>query len=504
MLVAQGCSQTDTLNKVISKNERYPWLMPAYNYIQFYNRSALDRFINSWSAGSYQKLSIVHFGDSHLQSDIFPGRLRKLLHQKHGDGGRGLIFPFSTVKTYSSWEYQTAHTGKWQAQRSITLVPKLSMGVRGMTCRTEQLPASFVFHFRDSVPTHYNRLRLFCRFGPESYDIVLKINKEQIPVMISAIDSTQYWLDVTIPPLLTNELKVEVVRSCKEQKYFECYGLSLETSQSKGAVLHNAGVGAARASAILYQPRTAKELPAFDPDVIIIDYGTNDYLYDDVIKPELESEIKSVIAIIRNAVPQASIILTTTQDLFYKKKNCKSGEAFADLIHKIAKETNCGVYDWYWVSGAQHAMKHWVEARIAQPDYVHLTIAGYQLKGDLFYQAMVATIDTIRKSDFMNQLVLSVDSLRPAQKQLRDSISRVEARYSYHTRNRIIHSNTPVITNETNAAGQQKLIYSVRPGESLYVIGRRYKVTVNQLMAWNNLRTSRLQIGQKLVIWIRK
>jgi membrane-bound lytic murein transglycosylase D len=42
--------------------------------------------------------------------------------------------------------------------------------------------------------------------------------------------------------------------------------------------------------------------------------------------------------------------------------------------------------------------------------------------------------------------------------------------------------------------------YRVRSGDTLYGIARRFKVTVNQLKAWNKLRTSHLQIGTRLLL----
>lgn len=45
------------------------------------------------------------------------------------------------------------------------------------------------------------------------------------------------------------------------------------------------------------------------------------------------------------------------------------------------------------------------------------------------------------------------------------------------------------------------VVHRVRSGESLSVIGRKYGVSVTQLKNWNNLRSTRLSIGQKLTIY---
>ncbi|PVY41965.1 LysM peptidoglycan-binding domain-containing protein [Pontibacter virosus] len=51
---------------------------------------------------------------------------------------------------------------------------------------------------------------------------------------------------------------------------------------------------------------------------------------------------------------------------------------------------------------------------------------------------------------------------------------------------------------EPPVAAEKTEIHTVSAGESLYVLSRKYNVTVNELKAWNNLRSSALSIGQEL------
>ena len=48
-----------------------------------------------------------------------------------------------------------------------------------------------------------------------------------------------------------------------------------------------------------------------------------------------------------------------------------------------------------------------------------------------------------------------------------------------------------------------KYIYTVRNGDSLWLIGRRYDVTINQLCDWNGIKSrSILRPGQKITLWV--
>jgi LysM repeat protein len=42
--------------------------------------------------------------------------------------------------------------------------------------------------------------------------------------------------------------------------------------------------------------------------------------------------------------------------------------------------------------------------------------------------------------------------------------------------------------------------YRVKSGDTLYGIARRFKISVNQLKAWNKLRTSNLPVGTRLLL----
>lgn len=51
------------------------------------------------------------------------------------------------------------------------------------------------------------------------------------------------------------------------------------------------------------------------------------------------------------------------------------------------------------------------------------------------------------------------------------------------------------------AETQTRVVYTVRRGDSLTKIGEKYGVSVAQLRAWNNLRSSTIQVGQRLYLY---
>lgn len=485
----------------------YPFMKPEFNMLQFYRRAAIDKLYQVWKSSGSERLNVLMLGDSHLQSDIYPGQFRKRMHKLHGDAGRGLMFAFSTAKTYSSIEYNTEHTGEWTPQRAIGIAPKLPMGVRGMTCRTEMLPATLTFTFVDDVPAHYDKLRIYCKRAATSYDLFVEAGGKLTPVEVGAATDGLPYVEVGLNPIRDRVIKLHVVQKDAMETEFEFYGMSLESSRTHGCVVHNAGVGAARYNSILYQWLFSEQLPFFEPDVVVIDFGTNDYLYDDLIKPELEGEIRKVIATVRKGAPEAAIILTTAQDLFWKEVNCKSGEPFADLIHRIARDTDCAVFDWYWIAGAQGSMMRWLQNGLAQKDLVHLNKPGYQLKGNMLFDAVNSTMLWLDENPEGLSLLLSTEHLREEQAQLRARIRPQKVPTNANTAAKDKTNTSPRSTTKPNTAPSvpangKKHYHTVANGESISVIARRHNVSIADIVRWNDLRSpDRIYTGQKLIIY---
>src|SRR5688500_4586201 len=118
-MLIMGCrAQEDPADTVLQKLYH-----PQLAYIQYYHSSAILPFYKKWMEDSL--ITIAHFGDSHVQPDVYTGELRKRLQQQKGYAGLGMIFPFSAAKTYSTSSYSSSHTGAWLYAKSIEYKPKL-------------------------------------------------------------------------------------------------------------------------------------------------------------------------------------------------------------------------------------------------------------------------------------------------------------------------------------------------------------------------------------------
>ena len=64
--------------------------------------------------------------------------------------------------------------------------------------------------------------------------------------------------------------------------------------------------------------------------------------------------------------------------------------------------------------------------------------------------------------------------------------------------------NSEELEQAAGGAGSRYVVYTVVKGDCLSKIAHRYHVTVEQLVAWNNIANPRLiLVGQKLKIYVR-
>lgn len=469
------------------QEETYSWMHPEFNYIQFYDRKDIEPLQQAWKNTDKRKLTILHMGDSHLQSGYYPERLRTELIKIHGDGGQGIMVNYSAVKTYTSCEITTKHSGNWTAARCIVLKPKLPLGVSGMTVRTEDAGASLSFTLNREVSKNYTVLKLLVEKDTACYDIEIETGNKKIPVKICTHPDKPELVLHLEPSDTEKTITIRTVKNSPHQNHFEFYGMILESEENKGVLVHNAGVGAARFLSVLLQDLFLKHLPVFSPDVVILDYGTNDYLYKDKIDTALEGEIKKIIANIRSVCPQAVIMLTTTQDMKKKNVSLKSAVKFVELIHKIAQEEHCLVYDWYWISGGYGVSKQWQEAGLMSKDMVHLTQKGYQLKGQFLADAFKNTIRWLDENPDKMACTLPVDSVK------KESLEKIAKDTS-----KPIAAQPIIIPN-----GQKEYLYTIQPGDTLGKIAIQFKVTVKDLQAWNGLSDTRIYAGKTLKIYLK-
>lgn len=371
----------------------YPFLNKQTNSIQYKDTKVIQALQNAWQ-GSAKHFVVAHFGDSHVQPDYLSGEVRKELQALKGSAGRGMVFPYNVAKIYSAKDYTAIATGVWDYDKNSRKAPRLTLGVSGYNCRTVDKTASLTFTFTEPLVATNKVIKIFCKRDVHTFDCILKTNGKEVILKSNNADTFYLpYLEVELPSI-GNTITLQVLQQDALQLEFEFYGMSIEAKpEQAGVIYHGLGVDGANYSTILRQQLFTAQMPVLNPNLVIIDFGTNDYVFNDtqadLIPADMADIIKRTIDKVRQAVPQASILLTSTQDMSKKGVHMNSGEAFSALVKQVAFEQDCLFYDWYAVSGGTGAMKTWVSEQLAKNDHIHLSPKGSTLKGQLLAEALI-------------------------------------------------------------------------------------------------------------------
>ncbi|WP_191906901.1 GDSL-type esterase/lipase family protein [Adhaeribacter soli] len=373
-------------------NHSYTFLKLSQNKITTPDSKALTGFyqaLDSLKNGTRKKVNVVHIGDSHIQADLFSGRVRTLMQDSavFGNGGRGFVFPYPLARTNNPYNYKVTSTGQWTGCRNVQRNQNCEWGLAGITAETIDSSATFSLQTLTSFNKYpVSHLRVFYPVKDES----------QFEVLVEAADSV--YRPIKIDPLgfaefafayEVTQLTVKFQKTNPKQYHFTLQGISLENNRP-GVQYASLGVNGAEVISFLRNPALEENLKALNPDLIIISLGTNDS-YGRNFDPVYFKQIYgTLLQRIRRAAPNTSILLTTPGDCYLNRKypNYSTGKAVLK-IHELAEETGCAVWDFYRVMGGLRSVVKWQYSGLATKDRVHLTGKGYKLQGELLFDALM-------------------------------------------------------------------------------------------------------------------
>lgn len=466
----------------------------SYAYIQCYSNDVIKKLASHFDNLEKDKLVFIHYGGSHIQAEYPTTVARKNFHDKYGNGGRGLIFNYGAANTYSSINYASTFKGNWKYNKSFQgRKADIPLGVCGMTVESADTNASLHFKFKQEIAAENHRIYLFFENDSISNDIAVYFNDAIIDNAANHLENYPYGISfLWNQSIHAIDLKVKPKTGGKR---FRFYGMSIENEKNSGIVYHSTGVGAAAYRSVLILDKLPEQLAVLKPDIVLLDFGTNDILYTNSIDAQLESQVERAIQKFRAINPEILIVLTSTQDLFYKGKYITAGVQFRDLMDSIARKNNCLFWNWYDLSGGLKTIRTWNQEGYCQKDCIHLTKKGYEIKGSMLYQSFIKTIEVYKKNNQINEFSLvGKDYFNSIQK---DTTQTIQSDRSDLEINAVDDSKTNVQKTETF---KPKKTYTVKSGDTLSKIADKFNVSLSKLKNVNGLKSDTIRPGQKLKI----
>ena len=129
------------------------------------------------------------------------------------------------------------------------------------------------------------------------------------------------------------------------------------------------------------------------------DFGSPDSKTKEFSKDLFYQNYDTLIDKIKSVNPNVAILLTTNNDSYYKVKypNERALEV-QQQMKKLAENKNLAVWDMFDIMGGLNSIKEWEKNQLAKKDLIHLSYDGYNLIGDLLFDALIKSYIKYKKN----------------------------------------------------------------------------------------------------------
>ncbi|MDB5281653.1 MAG: hypothetical protein JWO06_728 [Bacteroidota bacterium] len=372
--------------------KKYPFVHEERNEIV--SAHVLDSFFNKLylqKTKGDQRIHILQIGDSHIQADFLSAQVRTDFQSDFGNAGRGVVVPLRVAGSNEPFNYKITSNVACNSKRCVFVDRPMPIGIGGVTVTSTF--DSIAFHIKtfDYPPLNYafNKITLFYQ-KDSSFDFHFEdsLGHTLAGIKSSLVDRFPNVSTVQLPAL-TNDVILKADKTSPDQNNATVFGLNLE-NDSSGVIFSSVGVNGAEAYQYVRAKFFAEETQVLRPDLIVISLGTNEGQKIPLDKELTRSRFDSLIRQLKSYNPSTPILLTMPPDSYTRKKYYNpSIAAIHELLVQYAKENHIAVWDLYSVTGGEKSCYQWRKYGLMRKDGVHFIRAGYELQGNLFYEAII-------------------------------------------------------------------------------------------------------------------
>lgn len=332
---------------------------------------------------------IAHYGDSPTTADLITADVRALLQKQFGDAGHGFCLIAKPWAWYEHRGLDVWGDGWMIDPANQSTVKDGYYGLGGVSFRGN---AGAVARIRLKDRTHR---RVEIGYLQQAGGGVFSVSADEIPlgqVDTNGARPTSGFAAFEIPEE-AGTFTIHVVSG-----QVRLFGASFEREQP-GVVYNSLGVNGAYVnvlSRMFRQDHLAEQLRHYRPDLVIINYGTNESVYPKFLDSSYETEVRESIRRVRTAVPESSILMMSPMDRGERKPTGEIGTvpAIPRLVaiqSRVAEEMGIAYFDTFQAMGGQGTMGRWYEAepRLVGADFIHPMPGGARIVGTLLYQGLL-------------------------------------------------------------------------------------------------------------------
>ncbi|MDD4848410.1 MAG: GDSL-type esterase/lipase family protein [Bacteroidales bacterium] len=337
-------------------------------------------------------INIVQIGASHIQAGTMSHRIRQNLLLSFPDliADRGLIFPYSAAqKCNNPSDYSVRKSNYFSLIRNVYKNIEKPLGVSGIAVYCQDSAADLQIVFRDSL-LKFTTNRITLLGYSDSNKVIPTVILDSVEMAPTFIDSAlrRFCYDI---PIISDSFSIHF--PCDTGEFFTLTGIFLE-NDLPGITFSSIGVNGASVTDYLRCDYFVRDLELLQPDMVIFGIGINDASKDDFDTIAFKNNYLQLIDSVRKINPDCAFVFFTNNDSYKriakgKYSVNKNGLSARDVFYRLAAQTEGAVWDQFDIMGGLKSMEQWRQKKLAKFDRVHFTNEGYNLIGDLFFNAWI-------------------------------------------------------------------------------------------------------------------
>jgi lysophospholipase L1-like esterase len=356
---------------------------PTENMSKFY-----DALMRAERKTPGAAVRILHYGDSPTTGDLVTADIRSLLQKRFGDAGHGFVLISKPWAWYGHRGIELKGSG-WQIEPASQ--KRARDGIHGLG------GVNFIGRTGASatikLPDRHERMELHYLEQPDGGSFLIRAKDNELAVVTtSGPERVPRYEKLELPPG-TNEVTLTVASGS-----VRVFGWTFEKN-APGVVYSSLGLNGAGIQTLLRYfevKQWSDELRHAAPDLVVLNYGTNESDFQRYVESLYEYELRKVIETVRAAAPDASLLLMSPMD---RDERNRSGEIktvpalplVVEIQRKVAADTGCAFFNTYEMMGGADTMGRWYNSqpRLVSADFIHPMPAGAAIVGQLFEEALL-------------------------------------------------------------------------------------------------------------------
>jgi lysophospholipase L1-like esterase len=330
---------------------------------------------------------ILHYGDSPVTADSITADVRSLLQEHFGNSGHGFIL---IAKPWAWYGHRgvDAHGSGWHIEAASQSRARDGFhGIGGVSFEGAAGASS-------QLVLHEDHARMEVKYLRQPGGGLLSVQADSAPIGSVETDGPQKEPAFKMFDLPPGARAIDLI---VERGPVRMFGVSFE-KDGPGVIYNSLGLNGGQIQMVLRffeKNQWAAELQHEQPDLVVVNYGTNESLYADYIERYYPGELREVIRRIKTAVPKASLLVMSPMD---RGERNSLGQIMTpatlprvvEIQRQIAAETGCAFFNTFQAMGGEGTMARWYESqpRLVSADFMHPLPAGAKKVGVLLDQAL--------------------------------------------------------------------------------------------------------------------